>query len=206
MGSTRFHAEFCKDRKFAVVLISDLIGHDANLSDLGIKVPEALALPARIALDNVPKMVAVMGSETDGTFPDIVEAAASSATKLRVLATRSDYIGPVSDHAAFAKAGQPFLFLSCGQGRHYHTKNDDLTWINFDKLTHITRFTADIIERIDRTAAGADRTPVDPFEMEMRMIRKFLGIALPVLLKMFGIKMPKSREELNNLIDELFYG
>ena len=50
-----------------------------------------------------------------------------------------------------------------------------MDWINFDKLAHITRFIGDIVERIDRTPTNADRSRVDPFDIEIRMLRKALG-------------------------------
>jgi len=147
-----------------------------------------------------------MGAESDGTFPAIVEAASKEAKKLRVLTILNGYVGPVSDHAAFAKAGQPFLFLSCGQARHYHKPQDTMEWINFDKLAHITRYIADLVERIDRTPADAYHSPTDPFETEMRMLRKALGPALPIAMKYLRIDMPKNREELTQLVDDLSRG
>ena len=105
-----------------------------------------------------------MGSESDGTFPAIVEAAASEARGLRVLSVLHRYVGPMSDHAAFAAAGQPFLFLSCGMGTHYHTPRDTMDWINFDKLAHTTRFIEDLVVRIDCTPASASHERFDPFD------------------------------------------
>ena len=157
-------------------------------------------------MPHLKKLMAVMGAETDGTFPAIVGEAAKKAGDLRVLSFPYGYVGAVSDHGAFAKAGQPFLLLSCGQGRHYHTPQDTMEWINFDKLAHITRFIADLVERIDATPADADRSPVDRFDIEMRMLRKALGLALPAGMKYFGLSMPKSRDELTRMVDELCHG
>ena len=112
----------------------------------------------------------------------------------------------MSDHAAFADAGQPFLFLSCGMGRHYHTPQDTMEWINFDKLAHITCFIADLVGRIDQTPADACRSPADPFDTEMRMLRKALGPVLPIALKYLRIEKPKTREELTELVDDLSRG
>jgi hypothetical protein len=200
MGSRRFCEDYCQNIRFAAVIISDLIGHDATDCDL--------AIPGIIKtfVPQLRKLVAVMGAETDSTFPDIVEAAANVATDLRVVTTLYGYIGPVSDHAAFSKAGQPFLFLSCGQGKYYHHPKDDMEWINFDKLAHITRFVGDLIERIDKTPQNADRAPCDPFDTEMRMLRRAIGPALPLAMKYFKIKMPESRAELDALLDEKLHG
>jgi hypothetical protein len=200
MGSFRFVEDHCGGMKFAAVIVTDLVGHDATDCDLAIPEPIMKLLP------HLKKLVGVMGSESDGTFPAIVEAAANNADGLRVLTTLSDYVGPVSDHAAFAATGQPFLFLSCGQGVHYHSPEDTLDWINFDKLAHITRFIADIVERIDRTPGDADHTPTDPFATEARMLRKAVGPLAVTGLRAFGVKLPESRAELDSLINRLLYG
>ena len=144
-----------------------------------------------------------MGAETDGAFPSIVEDAAKKAKGLRVISTLYGYVGPVSDHAAFSKAGHPFLFLSCGQGRHYHKPEDTMDWINFDKLAHITRYIGELVEQIDCIPAGADRAPTDHFDTEMRMWRSALGLALPLAMKYFGLKMPETREELTDLVEHI---
>jgi hypothetical protein len=200
MGSRRFCEDYCQDIRFAAVIISDLIGHDAIACELPIPgVVKALAPHLR-------KLVAVMGAESNGTFPGIVEAATKDAKDLRVLATLHDYVGPLSDHAAFAKAGQPFLFLSCGQGTHYHTPQDTMEWINFNKLAHITRFVGDLIERIDRTPPDEDTAPCDPVKTEARMLRKAFGPALPLIMRFFGFTMPKSRAEMDAFIRTLMAG
>lgn len=200
MGSRRFVEDYCRDIRFAAVIITDLIGHDATDCELPIPGTVKKLLP------HLKNLVGVMGAETNGTFPAIVEAAAQQAKGLRVLPTQYGYIGPVSDHAAFSKAGQPFLFLSCGQGIHYHKPSDDMRWINFDKLAYITSFIGDIIERIDLTPPNADTAPCDPFEMEIRMTRKALSFVLPLALRAFKLRMPESREELNEWAEALNSG
>jgi len=200
MGSRRFCEDHCGGLRFAAVIVSDLIGHDAT--DCGLELPGLLAP----FLPRLGKLVAVMGAETDGTFPAIVEAAAHAARGLHVLSTLYGYVGPVSDHAAFSKAGQPFLFLSCGQGRHYHMPQDDMSWINFGKLARITRMVGDLIERIDRVPPGADHRPCDPFETEIRMLRRAVGPVLALALRYFGIRMPGSRKELDTLVTGIIDG
>ena len=81
-----------------------------------------------------------------------------------------------------------------------------MRWINFDKLAHITRFVGDLIERIDQAPTDADRTPCDPFETEIRMLRKALGPALPLAMMYFGIKMPQSRKQLDQTVGALING
>lgn len=200
MGSRRFCEDHCRDIRFAAVIVTDLVGHEATDAELPIPGPVMTALP------HLKKLVAVMGAESDGTFPAIVEAAANEAGDLRVLSTLHRYVGPMSDHAAFADAGQPFLFLSCGQGRHYHTPRDDMDWINFDKLAHITCFIEDLVLRIDRTPADADHLPCDPWETEARMLRKALGAVAITALKCFGFTVPQTRRELDKFVSGLVDG
>lgn len=200
MGSRRFCEDYCGDIDFAAVIVTDLVGHDVEASDLGLPPMASKAMP------HIRQLVAVMGSESDATFPGIVEKAARKAKGLRVLSTLHRYVGPMSDHAAFADAGQPFLFLSCGRGRHYHEPEDTLEWINFDKLARITTFIADLVERIDATPAAADRSAVDPFETEVRMLKKALGPIGVAGLRAHGMKMPESREDLDDFVGGLVGG
>jgi hypothetical protein len=200
MGSRRFVEDHCQGIQFAAAIITDLVGHDATDCDL------AIPGPAKKLLPHLKNLIAVMGAETDGTFPPIIEEAAKHADSLRVISLPYAYVGPVSDHAAFSKAGQPFLFLSCGQGRHYHKPSDTMDWINFDKLAHITRLIGDIVQRIDRTPTNADRSRVDPFDIEIRMLRKALGPIIITGLRAYGIKIPKARAELDQLVCNLMDG
>jgi hypothetical protein len=57
------------------------------------------------------------------------------------------------------------------------------------RLSHrTTSFIADLVERIDRTPVDADHSPTDPFDTEIRMLRKAIGPALTIGMKYFGIK------------------
>jgi hypothetical protein len=81
-----------------------------------------------------------------------------------------------------------------------------MDWINFDKLAHITRLIGDIVQRIDRTPTNADRSRVDPFDIEIRMLRKALGPIIITGLRAYGIKIPKARAELDQLVCNLMDG
>lgn len=200
MGSRRFVEDYCSDIRFAAAIITDLVGHDTTDCDLPI--PSA----AKKLLPHLRNLIAVMGAETDGSFAAIVESASKDAKSLRVISIPYAYVGPVSDHAAFSKAGQPFLFLSCGQGRYYHTPQDTMEWINFDKLAHITRLIGDMVERIDLTPADANHAPADPLAIEIRMLRKALGPIIITALRAYGIKIPKSRADLDRFVTNLIDG
>jgi hypothetical protein len=80
--------DILEERSIAAVIVTDLIGHDASLDDLHLRLPGWARFAAGMAFPNIGKLVAVMGSETDGTFPGIIEAAASRARDLRVVPTQ----------------------------------------------------------------------------------------------------------------------
>ena len=60
MGSNRFCEDYCADIQFAAVIVTDLVGHDADLP-----IPE----PAKKLLPHLKKLIAVMGAESAGNFP-----------------------------------------------------------------------------------------------------------------------------------------
>lgn len=201
MGSSRFHEDHCQGIDFAGVIVSDLIDHDLSLADMGVAVPMIDRL-----VPQAKEIVFVLGAESDPGFPAIVEEAAAEMKGLRIFPTLNRYIGNLSDHHSFEKQGQPFLFLSCAQGRYYHHQKDDLKWINFDKLARITDFVAGLLRRIDERPGERGRVRVDPFEFEVRMIRKAAGPALPILLKVLGREIPASRGELDAVIGRVVRG
>src|SRR5690606_32256925 len=105
--------------------------------------------------------------------------------------------------ASFERQGQPFLFLSCGQGRYYHDGRDTLDWINFDKLARIAGFVARLLRGLDANPGQRGRPRVDPFDFESRMIRRAAGPALPLALKAMGRDLPATREEMDAVIRKL---
>ncbi len=195
MGSLRFYRDHCEGIHFAGVIVSDLIGHDLKLADLGVDIPGVDLL-----IPKVGKTVFVLGSESDAVFPGIVEEAAAESKGINIFPTLSRYIGAPSDHMAFEEGGQPTLFLSCAQGRYYHHEKDDLDWINFKKLASIAEFTAASIRKIDETPGGETEQVPDTLDFEVRLISRAVGPALPLLLKRYGVEMPKTREEMDALI------
>ena len=195
MGSRRFVEDHCRDLDFAGVIVSDLIGHDLKLADLGVNIPGV-----ELLVPQAGKIVFVLGAESDAVFPEIVEEAAAETKGINVFPTLSRYIGGPSDHMAFERAGQPTLFLSCAQGRYYHDERDTLDWINFKKLAAITEFVASCIRKIDEFPGGASSKRPDTVDFEVRMIRRAVGPLLPLLMKRYGVAMPTTRKEMDALI------
>ena len=202
MGSNRFFKDHCADIQFAGVIVTDLIGHDLDASaaarHLNGKVP-GLGL----AMRHFSEFVFLMGAESDGVFPEVVEKVAAKQNGLRVFPTLNRYVGNMSDHHAFEQAGQPFLFLSCGQGKYYHHPKDDLEWINFAKLARITEFVRDVLAQLDLTPAGKAPYAYDPYEFESRMIQKAVGKPLSLLAKVFGHEIPTTRDSISRFVSNV---
>jgi hypothetical protein len=202
MGSNRFYQDHCQSIQFAGVIITDLIGHDLDVSGggnrFGSKIP-GMGLATR----HFSEFVFLMGAESDGVFPEVVEKVADGRKGLRILPTLNRYVGNMSDHHAFEQAGQPFLFLSCAQGMYYHHPKDDLEWINFDKLAKISEFVRDLLAQLDLTPAGNAPDAKDPYEFESRMIQKAVGKPMSLLAKAFGHEIPKTRESITRFVSNL---
>lgn len=76
----------------------------------------------------------MIGAETGG--PNLVQAAhdATSASGLRTLALSVVFGQGRSDHVSFAAAGVPTVFFTDATGACYHTPQDDVSVVDFDKL------------------------------------------------------------------------
>ena len=200
MGSIQFYESFGSDMRFACAAIMDLIGHDVEVG-----VPEIDHRP------EVAQLLCVLGSESHESLPPAVEAAASSTADLRVLPTLNSYVGDMSDHAAFRRDGQPYLFLTCGQGRHYHTVNDTVDWVNFDKVERVFEFLHGTLRRLDDPEAGSSRkggsggpgARFNQVAFEVRMIERALGDVYAPLLDRLGIDELRNRDDLDRLIPGL---
>ena len=195
MGSVRFCEDHCTSTEFAAVIILDAIGHNFE-----IMVP---ALDRTIR--RIRQFIFVLGAESHSKFPGIVEEAASSAENLRVIPTLNRYIGDSSDYMAFRKAGQPYLFISRGNGRHTHTQADDMTWINWKAVDAVSDMTLKLIWNIDEGKMEQGRREVDPFSFEIRLLKKAAGFLLPLLLPFLGMRRLtlKTRADLDMLAGKL---
>ncbi|MEM0968733.1 MAG: M28 family peptidase [Verrucomicrobiota bacterium] len=189
MGSTRFYEDYCKKKTdFSLVLISDLIGHDVEIPH-----PSAALFPA------LRSLVAVLGSESSPQYPDIVRQAVGRASGLRVIPTLNRYVGDMSDHHAFRLGGQPFLFLSCAEGKHYHQPSDTIEWINFRKLERITRFMEDLMRQVDAEDEIVSALH-DPWEFEAEMIENAFSPTWPLLRRSLSIPSLESRRDIDEFL------
>jgi hypothetical protein len=193
MGSTRFCEDHCGDIAFAAVIIMDSVGHDVEMGDPML---DRLA-PA------LKKLLFVTGCESHSALPPIVERVTKGAKGLHVVPTLNDYVGDMSDHHSFRLAGHPYLFLSCGRGRHYHTLEDTPAWINYEKVVRIAAFVLGIVSGIDEHSLPTGNTDSDTTEFEIKMLKRALGLAWQPLCGMLGIDEPRSRQDLNLFVQQL---
>jgi hypothetical protein len=79
-------------------------------------------------------LTVMVGAETGG--PNLVDAAdtAAGASGLRTLALSLLFGQGRSDHAVFAEAGVPVVFFTDSNNSCYHTAQDDVDVLDFDKL------------------------------------------------------------------------
>ena len=195
MGSVRFYRDHCRGLDFACVIILDMIGHDF---EVGIPLLDKL-------LPGIHELLFVLGSESHTQLPVIVEQAVSAAEQLRILPTLNRYIGDMSDHLAFRTGGQPYLLLSKGRGRHSHQPEDDIEWINFGRVRRTLDFLLGIIELLDQATMNRGRQSIDPYEFELRMMRKAIGWPLSLILRYIGLHKwsLRSRGDLDALAGKL---
>jgi hypothetical protein len=79
-------------------------------------------------------LTVIVGAETGGPNLEAAAEAASAESGLRTLALSLLFGQGRSDHAVFANAGVPIVFFSDSNNSCYHTAQDDVSNVDFDKL------------------------------------------------------------------------
>jgi hypothetical protein len=192
MGSIRFFDDHCRNINFKGVLILDLIGH--NVATRSFR--PSMWIP------RIRNMLFVLGAESNSTMADAVDRSQKSSRGLTIIPTLNRYVGDMSDHHIFRQYGQPYLFLTCAQGEHYHSPQDNMNWVNMKKVRKTFRFVRTLITEMDAgVAIGTDT--FDSTDFEIRTIRKNLGWLLPFFLKTLGLKELKSRNDIDTMASVL---
>jgi hypothetical protein len=135
MGSMAFARE-APLGEISLAIILDLVGHAVG--------PPGAPRAVRDSLF-------VLGAEASEGTAARVDAAADEAIVVRQAGI--DVIPPLSDYEPFRRARVPFVFLTCGRWRHYHTPDDTPDRLDYDKLAGVGRFTG----RLARAALAAPR-------------------------------------------------
>jgi hypothetical protein len=109
-------------------------------------------ITAMLNLDMVGRLrdntLYVGGSGTAEPFEALV-AAADAASPVELKSMGKGGVGP-SDHASFARAKIPVLFLFTGLHADYHTPSDDPETVNAEGIAHIREVAFDLVQGIDR--------------------------------------------------------
>lgn len=152
MGSTRFVAEQLAGLVHAAIVL-DLVGH-------------AIAVPG------LEGAIGVMGAESHVALARTVDRHAIAHLPVLTLANR--FVPDMSDHGAFRVAGVPYLFLTCGQWRHYHRQGDTPEVLDYGKMALV----ADLLEALVRDVCEADMAGAvehDTTALDTEHLRALLG-------------------------------
>ena len=193
MGSIRFCADHCREVELAAGIVMDLIGHDVESGVGGLDA----------AFPQLSDLIFVMGSESHPSLPGVVEQASEQIKALRVIPAPNDYVGDLSDHGAFRAAGHPYLFISCGRGRHYHDPLDTPDNVNFSKVRAVYRFVLALAREVDANEVRGPAADVDTTEFEISMIRKAVGPAFSRVTDALSLGSLQDRSDLDRLAEAL---
>ena len=193
MGSTRFYEDHCNGLNFEAVIILDLIGHN-------VEIP---GLPFSEKLPKISNLIFALGSESRQTVAFSLERAAKKVNGLNIFPTLNSYIGDKSDHHAFRLGGEPYLFLSCAQGKYYHHPEDNMEWINFRKVRYVYKLVVEIVKSFLPEKSDLVDEEYNQAKFEIRMIKRALRWMYPFFIRYLKIKSLRNREDINQLAESL---
>jgi hypothetical protein len=215
MGSHRFYEDHVHGkREIHAAIIMDLVGHDISvpgsmLSDVPFIGKAAALVPGLANMDlsipSLSSLLFVTGSESHEEM-EVALDSVGHPDGLKIVPTLNRYIGDMSDHGVFRRNGVPYFFLSCGQWAHYHSPTDTPDRLNYDKMSHITRYVVELAGSINsfkmEGRLGKERTH-DTIELEVAYLRQSLGILYEPLIKWFKMKSVSNRREMNGFVNKL---
>jgi hypothetical protein len=126
MGSNWYaaHPTIPLDRIDAM-LCMDLVGHALG----GPHFPE-----------DVRGTVFALGAERSTGTAAHLDQVADAEPGMWLRRLDAEMVPPLSDYAAFWSAGVPFVFLTCGRWRHYHTPDDTPEKLDYPKMAALARW------------------------------------------------------------------
>jgi Zn-dependent M28 family amino/carboxypeptidase len=122
-----------------LMVCMDLVGH-------------ALGPPGLPA--DVNETVFALGAERSPSTSALLSSM-SAERGVTVRPADAEIIPPLSDYAAFWERERPFLFLTCGRSRVYHTTSDTPDLLDYEKMAATARW----LESFTRHACGGDDAP-----------------------------------------------
>ncbi|MHC4742606.1 MAG: M28 family peptidase [Planctomycetota bacterium] len=212
MGSIRFYKDQMNAEGLHAAIVMDLVGHDVMTpSELLDSVPVFGQLAKRlcrgdsedVALPIIRDLFFLTGVESHPAMPHIVGSVKAPA-KLRPVCTLNKYIGDISDHGIFRVNHVPYLFMSCGRWRHYHSPTDTPKRLNYAKMERIMRYLVAVTDAVSRDELdGESPGDNDTSAFEIRTLKEALGPILPILLKALGVKKMETRQDIDKLAEGL---
>ena len=160
MGSIYFHENCPIDlEKIDLAIILDLTGH---------KVP----------IPGLEECLFVLGSEySSGLVQEIYKSLKNELNGLKVVCTRNDRVGDMSDHHIFRISKKPFFFLTCGRTEHYHAETDRIENLDPEKIEKIKDYLIELIKVCSGTAIRYefDNCNNSFLEFEAKQLTELLG-------------------------------
>ena len=175
MGSNYFYVKQ-RRQPLHCAFVMDLVGHN-------------------VQFPGFENALFVTGIESDPAWQDPLRQWVAATERLSIVATRTDYIGNLSDYAAIRADRRPFLFLSCGQWEHYHQPTDTPEKLNYEKMAAIRDL---LLEMTSASDALELQGPFDEHEtlpLEIETFERAAG----ALLQQFGIEL-KTREDMDRVV------
>jgi hypothetical protein len=96
--------------------------------------------------DEVGASVFALGGERSGGTSDLIESLGRAEPGVVVRTADADIIPPLSDHEPFWRAEIPFLLLTCGRSRVYHTPDDVPDALDYHKMAATARWLARFVQ------------------------------------------------------------
>ncbi len=160
----------------------DLVGH-------------AVSVPG---FDLSPDLMLVVGAESHPALPGLLDD-----LTLPIAATTQPRVGDMSDYHALRLAGAPYLFLSCGEWRHYHQPSDHPDLLDFPKVAKLVDDVDTVVRRADRVSTGYHR-PADTTAFEVATLEGALGPeAMAGLAQVFGRPGYRTSADLDTIVEGL---
>jgi hypothetical protein len=144
-----------------------LLGSAAYVADPAIPLDQAIAyvnfdIQGANLSPSLTEVTVMIGAETGG--PNLVASAlaATESSTLQTAAFSLLFGQGRSDHASFVPAGVPSVFFTDANGPCYHTVGDDLSVVDFDKLTQQIATATALLADLVATDTGPVIDPAAP--------------------------------------------
>jgi Peptidase family M28 len=157
-GSRHYVAHPAPRGRLIANLNLDMVGRDEDIPDPSS--PRFSGFTETKAKDNVNVLHLLGYSHSPDLTSMVHDANESTRFDLRTTYDGGSHqLMRRSDHWSFIEQGIPALFLTTGLHPDYHTPDDDVGKINFEKLTRVTRMTFEAAWRVADAAAAPRFVP-----------------------------------------------